>query len=576
MQFNAEHALTPRSRIIPALAVALASGALAIPALAQGAEVDEPPIATIVGGLTQVGAPHSLSIDAQGRIYSAQQHGGVNIYPWTANGNIAPSGGVVTPPGGSPASTPLATHIDSDGALWVGYNSARILKFPAGATTGTAPTGSLNVQEDGGDNVRGLDRDAQGNVVASSVDRGWLGTFAPPASALLNPPLATPIRRIAGPLTTLGPTSGLAGMAGIGQSWGFAIDGAGNRVIAVHSRVLRFAPTADGDVAPTGAIDPPGGFHTAIGIAIAPSGNVYVAERSGGVGGYGSGAISIFPPTALNSSSDVDTPIKRIVGASTGLAGPVDLDLAPSSTPGGGSGTIVVANSSAGITKYAAIEAGGTPGSTDPAPAPAPDTPQAGEPAASPTEAAQPAGADRPRTGVSINCGATFTDSPEVTICVNPPPGAVQMALSNDGGFDGARTVPVAARIPWTLDDSGPVRLPKTIYARFDGPGVNSETPYTDEIILDTGKPEVTDAVLTVDGVQEMARARRTTLLRVDARDNLSSVSRMRIAVGGTALRFRAFQRTVRIGGAHGNVKVRVRDRAGNWSEWRPATLSTP
>ena len=50
----------------------------------------------------------------------------------------------------------------------------------------------------------------------------------------------------------------------------------------------------------------------------------------------------------------------------------------------------------------------------------------------------------------------------------------------------------------------------------------------------------------------------------------------MRIAVGGEALRFRAFQRTVRIGGLHGNVKVRVRDRAGNWSAWRPATLSAP
>lgn len=553
-----------RAILGPGAIIAIAAAGM-VPASALGADVDEAPIGSISGGAALLGAPHSVSIDAEGRVYSAQQHGGVNIFPWAANGNVAPSGGVVWPPGGSPASTPLATHIDAGGDLWVGYNNARILRFPAGATTGTAPTGSLNVQGTGGDNVRGLDRDAQGNVVASSVDVGWVGTFAAPGGAPLNPPLSTPIRRIAGPLTTLGPTSGLAGDAGVGQSWGFALDGSGNLVIAAARRVLRFAPTADGNVPPTGAIDPPGGFQTAIGVAIAPSGNVYVVDRAG--------SVSIFPPTALDSSSDVDTPIKRIVGASTLLNSPVDVALAPDTTPGGGSGTIVVANSGGSITRYAAVEPGGAPGTTEP--------PREEDPAGPPpaTEAPSPEGVvaastdTRARTGISVNCGATFTNSPQVTICVNPPAGAREVTLSNDGGFAGARTVPVAARMSWTLDESGPVRIPKTVYARFDGPGVNPDIPYTDDIILDTTRPEVVSAVLVAGGAQEATRARRTTLLRVSARDAQSSVRRMRIAVGGKALRFRDFQRVVRIGGLHGNVKVRVRDRAGNWSAWRPAKI---
>ncbi len=148
------------------------------------------------------------------------------------------------------------------------------------------------------------------------------------------------------------------------------------------------------------------------------------------------------------------------------------------------------------------------------------------------------------------------------------------MAISNDGGFTGARTVPVRSRVEWTLDESGPVRIPKTVYARFDGPGVNSDVPYTDDIILDTTAPRVTDAVVVPQGIREAARTRPTTLLRVAARDGQSSIRRMRIAVGGKALRFRDFRRAVRIGGLHGNVKVRVRDRAGNWSPWQSASIA--
>jgi hypothetical protein len=561
--------LPPGSR--RAFIAALAAGAVLAPPLV-GADVNEAPISTISGGSTSLNRPHAVDVDATGRIFSAQLSGGVNIYPWSATGNATRTG-VLTPQVTGSASTPLAVRVDAQGAAWVGYNSAYVLRFPAGATTGTAETGALNVNAYAGDNARGIDLDAEGNPVVSSVDVGWVGTFAPPVGAPPPASAATPIRRIAGALSMLGPpnppsTSSLGGPSGAGQSWGLALDGAGDVVIAVQTRVLRFAGSATGNVAPTGAIDPAGGFTTAVDVAIAPSGNVYVLDRT-------APSISVFAPSALDSTSDVDVPIKRIVGAATGLSSPVGIALAPSATPDAGSGTIVVSNDgNNSITRYAAIEPGGAPGTTTPPAAPDPGTGDGGAAGDTPPAIAPRGATPRPRTGLSVNCGATFTNSAQVTLCVTPPVGATTMAISNDGGFAAARTVPVQSRVAWTLDESGPVRIPKTVYARFDGSGVNSDVPYTDDIILDTTAPQVTAAVLVPQGMREAARTRPTTLLRVAATDGQSSIRRMRIAVGGKALRFRDFQRTVRIGGLHGNVRVRVRDRAGNWSAWRPAGIA--
>ena len=120
--------------------------------------------------------------------------------------------------------------------------------------------------------------------------------------------------------------------------------------------------------------------------------------------------------------------------------------------------------------------------------------------------------------GVSVDAGARFTNDPRVTLSLVHPPGATQALISNDGGFAGARTVPVARTIDATLDATGAERLPKTVYVRFLGPGTGPET-YQDDIVLDQTAPRIDSAAVSRQGV-----------VSVVASDATSGVSRLRVA----------------------------------------------
>lgn len=178
--------------------------------------------------------------------------------------------------------------------------------------------------------------------------------------------------------------------------------------------------------------------------------------------------------------------------------------------------------------------------------------------------------------GVSINGGDQYTNSPRVEVRVRWPRYASDLWLSNDGGFDPFVQQPVEEGISWRLRSSGPERLPKTIYVRFLGGDSGPET-YQDDIILDQTAPRLESAIIENESgavASVSRRARRGMTLRLAASDRVSGIGRMQIATRkATPGKWKRFRRRVHLTPVSRPIFVRVRDRAGNASRWRRASL---
>lgn len=174
--------------------------------------------------------------------------------------------------------------------------------------------------------------------------------------------------------------------------------------------------------------------------------------------------------------------------------------------------------------------------------------------------------------GVSINGGSQFTNDPAVTVDARWPLFAQSMVLSNDGGFVPYSEVPVAAKVDWRLDSSGPERLPKTIYVRFRGGSAGAET-YQDDIILDETAPVVRATLVSSEGKKGRVVARpRPVSIRIKASDKTSGVESMQVAGKRTNdAKWVSYRSRSRVKSSSGKVFVRVQDRAGNVSGWRRA-----
>lgn len=179
--------------------------------------------------------------------------------------------------------------------------------------------------------------------------------------------------------------------------------------------------------------------------------------------------------------------------------------------------------------------------------------------------------------GVSINGGAQFTNDPDVEVSVVWPRMMTEVMLSNDGGFGPAatKTFPVAERVPWTLQSSGPERLPKTVYARACGEttigagySCTSQSA-TDDIILDETAPTLSDVVVDAPGQQ-----RASAVVNIRAKDAVSGVEYMQLtSKKNKPGKWLDFASQTRYRGNPTKLYVRVQDAAGNASIWQRAKL---
>lgn len=144
-----------------------------------------------------------------------------------------------------------------------------------------------------------------------------------------------------------------------------------------------------------------------------------------------------------------------------------------------------------------------------------------------------------PGVGVTINEGQIYTNSPIVRLTLRPPHGATGATIANDGLAD---PHPVALNgggdqvVSWTLNSSGPERLPKTVFVHFTGPGVDASSEHTDNIILDQTKPTVSRVLVVAQrrgnrrvsaksaGGLAKGCANTHLTLKVRAHDNVSHV----------------------------------------------------
>jgi hypothetical protein len=182
--------------------------------------------------------------------------------------------------------------------------------------------------------------------------------------------------------------------------------------------------------------------------------------------------------------------------------------------------------------------------------------------------------------GVSINAGATFTNSPGVTLTIHEPAGATRVIITNDGGFAAAGStsnLPVSCNdeYSWTLESTGSERLPKTVYVRFTGGGVDPDKTFTDDIVLDETAPLMRSASLRSAQVAPGSSTKTRYVLSVSARDSNAGVAKIQTASSTNAARQTTYRyrSTLRLRFQSSARYVRAIDRAGNVGKWKQVTV---
>jgi sugar lactone lactonase YvrE len=319
------------------------------------------PAAIISGASTELSAPNALTLDSQGNIYvvnegsAAGGQDSVTVYSSGSTGNPSP---MRTISGSSTGlSSPMGIAVDAGGYIYVssgsGTNTTSLLSFPGAyvSSTGSSETNAVSILI--------YAPGASGNVVpTTSIDGDCAVLNAPGALALANgqlyvtnpanlasgdesvavynnisvapglPQCLTPVANIFGPHT------------GINQPFGIAVDPSGNIYVtnSDSNSITVFSPTANQDTYPSATIASQNSIENPTAVAVDSSGNIYVANAGTEVGSADS--VTIYPPASNASAAPTRT---------FGGAGPWDLSqLSYPSAIAVGASRILVANQTSG------------------------------------------------------------------------------------------------------------------------------------------------------------------------------------------------------------------------------------
>lgn len=167
---------------------------------------------------------------------------------------------------------------------------------------------------------------------------------------------------------------------------------------------------------------------------------------------------------------------------------------------------------------------------------------------------------DALRGQVTIDGGAAYTATPDVTLAMSTNATATEMMVANDAAFTGASWRPYASTTSWSLTSGDGS---KTVYVKFRDAGGTESAPASATTLLDTAAPATTRGSLPADWVRTDVSF---SLSAADAGSGVASTS-YRFLPGTAA----TYSRPVTIS-AEGTTSIEYWsvDRAGN----REATAS--
>ncbi len=280
--------------------------------------LNESPIDSISGSITDLVSPVGIALDSSNTIYVADN--GVNsvfVYAAGSNGNVAPSAASISTTTTTGLSSPQGIALNSIGNIYVaddgvfGLGPGSVFVYAAGSNANAAPIASISGESTGLETPGGIAFDSSGKIYVA--DSGATSVFVYPEGSNGN---VTPSATITGPDTELS------------YPFGIAVDSSGKIYVADDgdsecdgtASVYVYKAKSNGDKEPVATIN---GGNTDLcepsGITLDSSGKIYVTDIE---------AVLVYPSLAVSGNGVLnEAPIAIISGSNTGLAEPIGVAL---------------------------------------------------------------------------------------------------------------------------------------------------------------------------------------------------------------------------------------------------------